>query len=93
MSPLQRRLAAGAVAALLLALSQAAGAASQLFKCIEGGRTVYQQQACAGAAQPEPAFGMTPLAKSAATPAEATSATPRRLRSPSPASSAPATPR
>ena len=45
--------------ALLLASAWLAGlcgnaiAASKLFKCVEGGRTVYQQQACSPSAQPE----------------------------------------
>ena len=37
----------------LAALAGPAGAASKMYKCVEGGRTIYQQQACAVSAQAE----------------------------------------
>jgi hypothetical protein len=91
MKPLQHAIAAAA-GALLAALSGASLGASQLFKCVEGGRTVYQQQACPVSSQPEPAASAARLAaKTAVAGNDVASAPPRKLRSPSPASSAPAT--
>jgi hypothetical protein len=90
MSMSARQLAAATTFALVAA-PEAAGAASQMFKCVEGGRTVYQQQACAVRADPEPAASAPPTASSAAEPASAGA---RKIKRPSPAaSSAPATPR
>ena len=57
-------LAALAATFALGALPDRALAASQLFKCVEGGRTVYQQQACPVSAQAEPAPSAShPMAK------------------------------
>ena len=74
-------------ATLALSLGGDAFAASQMYKCVENGRTVYQQQAC----NPHP----DAAASAAKGPASAASdaSSPRKLRRPSPASSAPATPR
>jgi len=79
-------------AATLLALALAASAGpavacSQLFKCVEGGRTVYQQQACSAST--------TVDSPASAVKAEAASqAAPRRLKpAPASASAAPAMPR
>ena len=85
--------------ALLLASAWLAGlcgnaiAASKLFKCVEGGRTVYQQQACSPSAQPEVAAS-APRAttKSSAPGADAAPSAPHKLKAPSsPASTVPAT--
>jgi hypothetical protein len=88
-------LAALASALALFALPGEGDAAAQLFKCIEGGRTVYQQQACPVSAQAEPvasAAGTMARADAASVPAPAANA--RKLRPASqPASSVPATPR
>lgn len=93
MSPAHRRLVAALAGATAAALSGAGVAGSQLFKCVEGGRTVYQQQACPPSSQPEPAASAPNAAAKASAPALATAADGRKVRSPSPASSAPATPR
>jgi hypothetical protein len=82
------------VAALALAsLVGPAGAAPQMYKCVEGGRTVYQQQACPVTPQADaPAASAPKPAASAAS--DAASAAARKLRRPlPPASSVPATPR
>ena len=76
-------------AALAVMLGGDALAAAQMYKCVENGRTVYQQQACNP--QPEPAASAPHQAASAA--ADASSAGAKKLRRPSPASSATATPR
>jgi hypothetical protein len=78
--------AARVAAALALALASDAFAASQMYKCVENGRTVYQQQACnpqseAAASAARPAASAAAAATSAAKP----------LRRSSPASSEPAT--
>lgn len=84
-----RRIAVVAAVALLALPCAGAFAAPQLFKCVEGGRTVYQQQACRVSAESEAASG---AATRAAPPvADAASAAPRKLKSSSPASSAHAT--
>jgi hypothetical protein len=94
MSPLARRVAALFAGALLALPCACPFAASQLYKCVDGGRTVYQQQACSVSSQPEAAASAPRIgAKASAPAADAASAAPRKLRSPSPASSAPATPR
>jgi len=84
-----------ASALVLWALPNSAGAASQLFKCIEGGRTVYQQQACPVSAQSETAASAPRAAARAdvaSAPAAASAA--HKLKPVSrPASSVPATPR
>ena len=95
-----RHLAASAALALA---AQAAGdaAAAQMFKCVEGGRTVYQQQACPVNSQPEPAASAPQAVAKASTAAakgsaaaDPASAGARKLTRPSPAaSSGPATPR
>ena len=94
MSPLARRLAALFAGALLALPCARPFAASQLYKCVDGGRTVYQQQACSVSSQPEAAATGPNTATKASTPAaDAASAAPRKLRPSSPASSVPATPR
>jgi len=75
------------VAALALAIAGDAFAASQMYKCVENGRTVYQQQACNP--QPEPAASAARPAASAASDAASPAGKP--LKRPSAASSAPAT--
>jgi hypothetical protein len=87
----RRALAALGVAAVLAGASGAPAAAPQLFKCLDGKRVVYQQQACSVSMQPEP-VGHAPDAAAKAG-AEAASAAPRKLKPPLPPSSAPATPR
>ncbi len=89
-----RRASLACAAPLLLSLLAPAvsSAGSQLFKCVEGGHTVYQQQACPVSAQADAAssgayvaqkFASEPVAKVVA-----------RVKPASPgASSAPATPR
>jgi hypothetical protein len=102
--PLHRQLAALLVGASLAWPCAGAFAASQLFKCVDGGRTIYQQQACAPSTQPEVAASAPPvsakpgapgaMANTAAPLGEAVSVAPRKLKaSSSPASAAPATPR
>jgi hypothetical protein len=76
-------------AALAVALCGDALAASQMYKCVEGGRTVYQQQACNPQAEPAASAAHAP----ASAASDASSAAAKRLRRPSPPSSAPATPR
>jgi hypothetical protein len=86
MTPKIARLAA----ALALALGCDTFAATQMYKCVESGRTVYQQQAC----NPQPqAQTATSAARPASAASVASSAAPKKLKQPSPASSAPATPR
>ncbi len=85
--------AVGAIAAaLVLAGGTGAFAAPQMYKCVENGHTVYQQQAC----NPQPP-GEPPTASASHVPAaaasEAAPAATKKLRRPAPASSAPATPR
>ncbi|HZW73762.1 MAG TPA: hypothetical protein VFF43_09455 [Caldimonas sp.] len=78
-------------AALALAVASDAFAAPQMYKCVENGRTVYQQQACNPQPQAEAAASAAHPASSAAS--DAHSAATKKVRRPSPASSAPATPR
>jgi hypothetical protein len=73
-------------------------AATQMFKCIIGGRTVYQQQACPADADPPKAAASAGAASSPSGSASASApspgAAPRKPRpAERPASSAPATPR
>jgi hypothetical protein len=85
-----RALAALAAASALIAMAGDAGAASQLFKCVEGGRTVYQQQACPVSAQADAPAS----APHATVKAEATPGAPRKLKPAAEAASAvSATPR
>ena len=94
MRPLARRVAALFAGALLALPCARSFAASQLFKCIDGGRTVYQQQACSVSSQPEAAASAPRMAAKASAPAaDPASAAPRKLKPSSPASSVPATPR
>jgi hypothetical protein len=80
-----RLAAASGIAGLALSAGMAS-AAPQMFKCIVGGRTVYQQAACPAGADTEPA------ATSSSGSAASTSAATRRLKPASrPASSASAT--
>jgi hypothetical protein len=86
-----RRAAAAAAALALATLAGAAGAAPQMFKCVEGGRTVYQQQGCAVSAQADVTSAPRAAARASAG-GDATSALARGLRQPSSsASSATAT--
>jgi hypothetical protein len=78
-------------AALAVALCGDALAASQMYKCIEGSRTVYQQQPCNP--QAEAAASAPRAAAPASAASDAGSAAAKKIRRPSPASSAPATPR
>ncbi len=90
-----RGLTALAVATIFAAPCGAAFGASQLFKCVEGGRTVYQQQACPASSQAEPAPGAPRVvARTVGASAEPASAPPaRKVKPPSPSSSDSATPR
>jgi hypothetical protein len=67
-----------------------AGAASQMYKCVERGRTIYQQQACAVSPQEAPASAPGPAAHASAASEPAPTG---KVKRSSPASSAPATPR
>ena len=53
--------AAAPLAAILCAALSAgpSQAESRMYKCVEGGRTIYQQQACAVARQPDAAASVT----------------------------------
>ena len=95
MNPLPRGIAALLVGASLAGTGASAFAASQLYKCVDSGRTVYQQQACSPSTQPDAASTVSPaMAKSSAPSADPASSAPRRIRAlPSPASAALATPR
>jgi len=95
MNPLPRGIAALLVGASLGAPGAGAFAASQLYKCVDGGRTVYQQQACSPSVQPDTALIVAPaLTKASAPAADPAASAPRRIRaSSSPASSALAMPR
>jgi hypothetical protein len=99
MSPLRRRAALLLVGALLTGSCTGAFAASKLFKCVDGGRTVYQQQACSPSALPEaapsvPAHASGPSAMARANAPVAAPAASQKVKTPpSPASSALATPR
>jgi len=95
MSPLPRGIAALLLGASLAGPGAGAFAASQLYKCVDGGRTVYQQQACSPSTQPDAASTVSPaMAKASAPSADSASSAPRRIRAlPSPASAALATPR
>ena len=89
---LVRTLARVALALATLAAGSAF-AASQMHKCVEGGRTVYQQQACSVSPASEQAASAPRAADRASDAADAGSAA-RKLRRPSPAAStARATPR
>jgi hypothetical protein len=90
-----RTLSALVAAGTLFAMASDGNAASQLFKCVEGGRTVYQQQACPVSAQTEPtASSPRGIAKADAAPTSASAAVSNRLKPVSlAASSAPAKPR
>jgi hypothetical protein len=88
-----RQLAAAAACALA-AVAGEAGAATQMYKCVEGGRTVYQQQACSVSAAPELAASAPSVPAKASAATDPGSAAAAKLRRPSPAaSSAPAKPR
>jgi hypothetical protein len=76
-------------AALALALGSDAFAAAQMYKCVENGRTVYQQQAC----NPHPEAAASAAKAPASAAADASSAAGKKVKRPSPASSAPATSR
>jgi hypothetical protein len=90
----QRALRALLVAGSLLAAAHPGHAGSQLFKCVDGGRTVYQQQACPSSAQSEPmASSPRTLAKADAASAPASAGALRLRPDSSAASSAPAKPR
>jgi hypothetical protein len=101
MSPLQRRAALLLLGALLTASCTGAFAASKLYKCVDGGRTVYQQQACPPSAQPEAAASAatkasapSSLAKASTSGGDAEAVAPRKVTAPSSsASSASAKPR
>jgi hypothetical protein len=93
MSAPPRRVAALFAAALLSLPCTTPFAASQLFKCIDGGRTVYQQQACSVSTQPEAAASAARPAPKASAPIADASPGPRTVRPSSPASGALATPR
>jgi hypothetical protein len=89
---LARLVAATALATLALAGS-GSFAATQMFKCIIGGRTVYQQQACPADAE-APKAATTTAASSPPASAAASSAAPRKPKpGVTPASTVPATPR
>jgi hypothetical protein len=87
-----RRLAVAA-ALVFTAVPFTADAAPTMYKCIEGGRTVYQQQACPVHPDAEPAASAARAATKASAAAEP-AAGERKVKRASPAaSSASATPR
>ena len=86
MTPKIARLAA----ALALVYGSDTFAATQMYKCVENGRTVYQQQACNPQPQAETAASAARPPASAAADASAAA---KKVKRPSPASSANATPR
>jgi hypothetical protein len=81
-----------AAALALATFAGPAGAASKMYKCVEGGRTIYQQQACAVTPQESPASAPAPAAHASAA-SEPASAGAGKVKRSSPASSVPATPR
>ena len=98
-----RALAAARFAAALTIgiVATDASPAAQLFKCIEGGRTVYQQQGCPVTAEPvasaphaasqaAPDAAPQPASHAAARASAAGQGTSRRLKPPAAPSSAPA---
>jgi hypothetical protein len=89
-----RLAAATAIVALAIGGSGAL-AATQMFKCIVGGRTVYQQQACPVDAELANPPGVTAASSptKAASAASGAAAVHRLKPASRPASSAPATPR
>jgi hypothetical protein len=95
MNPLPRGIAALLVGASLGGPGAGAFAASQLYKCVDGGRTVYQQQACSPSMQSDTALTVAPAMANASAPAaDSAASAPRKIRaSSSPASSALAMPR
>jgi len=89
MTRTDRRLAAVLVGASLAWPCAGAFAASQLHKCVDGGRTVYQQQACSPSAQPEPVATAPHASSKASAPSTDTaSIAPRKIKAPSAAASA-----
>jgi Domain of unknown function (DUF4124) len=82
---------AAASLSLLLVASWSTAGSPQLFKCVEGGRTVYQQQACPVTAQLEPMANSPHPATQASEPAPKIAARLKPASPASPASSAPAT--
>ena len=81
-----RRAQLAACAALALAAAQAEGG-SQMFKCIEGGRTIYQQRACAVTAQPESAASAPHATPKASSPVASASTGAAKVRQAPPAAS------
>jgi hypothetical protein len=88
----RRRLQLAACAALAIAAAQADGA-SKMFKCVEGGRTIYQQQACAVVAEPASAASAARASAKASGVATAAASGAKVKRASPAASSAPATSR
>ena len=88
-----RTLSALVAAGTLFAMASDGNAASQLFKCVEGGRTVYQQQACPVEAQPAQAASAASSVAARPASAVANAAATRKLRPASHHASASATPR
>ena len=81
MRPLLGRFAGAIAGAVLAAPCAGSFAASQLFKCVDGGRVVYQQQACPVSSQPDGAASAARIgAKASAPMADASTAAPRKLR-------------
>jgi hypothetical protein len=91
MSP---RLAAATAMVALAISSGGAAAATQMFKCIADGRTVYQQKACPADADPAKAPAAPASGPGQAASAAAEAAKAHKLKTAShPASSVSATPR
>ena len=89
MTRTDRRLAAVLVGASLAWPCAGALAASQLHKCVDSGRTVYQQQACSPSAQAEPVTSAPHASAKASGPTTDTaSIAPRKIKAPSAAASA-----
>lgn len=86
--------AAGAVVLVLALGVDEAGAASQMFKCIVGNRTVYQQQGCPVDAEPAASSAARAASASAKATTGAAAASPsRKVKPASRAASVPAMPR
>jgi hypothetical protein len=93
MHRLVARLAAATGLVALALGAPGASAATQMFKCIIGTRTVYQQQACPVEAQPAQAASAASSVAARPASAVANAAATRKLRPASHHASASATPR
>jgi hypothetical protein len=93
----QRHRVALAAVAMGLGLLAASGgpalAATKMFKCVVGGRTIYQQQACSAEAEAPKASAAVASAPAVAAMASQPAGERKARRASRPASGVPATPR